>query len=478
VGDADGDGRLDVFVSDLNAGQFALLAGHGNGSFGSGRNYPAGPYPNSLATGDFNGDGHADLACVNTGGSANSVSVLLGSGIGTFGPAVAWGTGYWPFAVAVGDLNLDGLPDLVVTNDGGGSVSVLDGQGNGGFATHRDYGANENPVGLAVGDVNGDGRPDVVVTNINANMVTVLAGNGHGALGEQGNHYCGVAPTSVAIGQVDSATPPDLIVANDQSGFTLALLRGTGAGGFGAANFYGTGGYAFGLAVADLNGDGKLDYVAPDYAGGFVSVVLGDGLGGFGTRTDYAVNSQCHSVAIGDLDGDGHLDLVAANGGARTVTFLPGVGDGTFGPRQDYGTGEQPIDLVLVDVNGDGRLDVVTANASGADISVLENTIGLTAVIPQPPAGTLRVGRARPNPTAGAVELTFSLPRAAEVTLAVFDVAGRRVRATSAGRLEAGLRTLRWDARDAAGAPVRAGLYLCELRAGEERAIWRVAVTR
>ena len=99
------------------------------------------------------------------------------------------------------------------------------------------------------------------------------------------------------------------------------------------ANYHSTGGFALDLAVADLDADGNLDFVAPSFDT-FVSVVLGDGQGGFGGQSDYVASEQVEGVAVGDLDGNGTLDIVTVSALTSTVTFLPGFGDGTFGPPQ------------------------------------------------------------------------------------------------------------------------------------------------
>jgi hypothetical protein len=104
VGDFNGDGKLDLAVAIGGAGTISILRGTGTGSFGAKVNVTAGGFP---AVGDFNGDGKLDLAAVANGG-ANSVSILLGTGTGSFGANTEFGTGSIPEAVAVGDFNGDG----------------------------------------------------------------------------------------------------------------------------------------------------------------------------------------------------------------------------------------------------------------------------------------------------------------------------------------------------------------------------------
>jgi len=119
-----------------------------------------------VAVADLDQDGRLDLAVANNG--ANTVSVLLGHGDGTFAPRVDFATGEMPDGVRVGDLNGDGAPDLVVANyqvQFGGSVSVLPGRGDGTFAAETEYPTGWGPTTVALGDLNGDGKLDVVTSN-------------------------------------------------------------------------------------------------------------------------------------------------------------------------------------------------------------------------------------------------------------------------------------------------------------------------
>src|SRR2546422_886081 len=140
--------------------------------------FPVGTHPQSVAVGDFNGDGRPDLAVANFG--SNTVSVLLGIGDGSFQPARTFAAGTSPLSVAVGDFNGDGRPDLAVANFGSNTVSVLLGIGDGTFQPALTFAAGTQPVFVAVGDLNGDGRPDLAVANTGSDNVSVLLGIGDG----------------------------------------------------------------------------------------------------------------------------------------------------------------------------------------------------------------------------------------------------------------------------------------------------------
>ncbi|MEJ2359278.1 MAG: VCBS repeat-containing protein [Deinococcales bacterium] len=127
VGDFNGDGKPDLVVANASDATVSVLLGNGDGTFQTQKTYTVGTYPDSVAVGDFNGDGKLDLATAN-GGSSSSVSVLLGKGDGTFPKAVSYTAGSSLYSVAVGDLNGDGKLDLATANQGSSSLSVLLGQ--------------------------------------------------------------------------------------------------------------------------------------------------------------------------------------------------------------------------------------------------------------------------------------------------------------------------------------------------------------
>jgi Bacterial Ig-like domain (group 3)/FG-GAP-like repeat/FG-GAP repeat len=179
VGDFDQDGNLDVAVSNSDDGTVGILFGNGDGTLRPQVTYAVGTAPNTLAMGDFNGDGFLDLAVTNFG--SNTVTILLGAAdkSGNFSvqaPAVAVGTN--PVGIAVADFNGDGFTDLAVTNSGANSVSILLGKGDGTFQPQVAFTGNigNSPYPVAVGDFNGDGLPDLAIANYADTTASVLLG--------------------------------------------------------------------------------------------------------------------------------------------------------------------------------------------------------------------------------------------------------------------------------------------------------------
>jgi hypothetical protein len=370
-------------------------------SFNSG-----GSGPNSVAIADVNGDNIPDLVvanwCTDSTCTASSVAVLLGRGDGTFQPAVTYGSGgLIADSVAVAQLRGTGHPvDIVVANCGStgstcanGNVAVLLGVGNGTFDTAVPYtlGA-DGATSVAIADVSGDGIPDLLVgTGSTAGgLVSVLIGEGNGTFHSAVTYGSGgVNPLALAVADVNGDGKPDVVVANQCADDTctssnVGVLLGNGEGTFGTAATFGSGGlFSDGVAIDDLNRDGKLDIVVANSSSsstvddGNVGVLLGNGDGTFKTAVPYLSGAfGAASVAVADVNGDGKKDLVVANcsatvssctGGGGTVGVLLGYGNGTFQTAVTYlSGGSTPFGVAVADVNGDGRPDIVAANCGGA----------------------------------------------------------------------------------------------------------------
>jgi hypothetical protein len=141
---------------------------------------------------------------------------------------------------------------------------------------------------------------------------------------------------------------------------------------FAAPKSYATGVWPSGLAVADVNGDGRADLATANYGEGAnsVSVLLNGGSGRFRDRREYVVGESPGSVAIGELNGDRKPDLAVANEETNSVSVLLNSGDGTFGRRRDYPTGDAPVSVAIGDLNADGRRDLAVANFVVPDVNI------------------------------------------------------------------------------------------------------------
>ncbi|MGI4873913.1 MAG: T9SS type A sorting domain-containing protein [Janthinobacterium lividum] len=352
VADFNLDGFLDVVTANLSDNTVTVLLNTGTGTYPSpGVTYATGDSPLAVATGDFNKDGYPDIVTANansrqvTSGTtlpnAGTITVLLNSGSGTFVTSGTYGTGASslttssattpvstasPAGVAVGLLNTDTYPDIVVTNADGGTVGVFLNTGTGTFPSAATlYTVGSYPIGVALGDFNLDGRPDIVTANSLGNTISVLLNTGTGTFGTQVAYAVGSEPSAVAVGLLNADTYPDIVVANT-SGNTVSVVLNTGTGTFpSSSTAYAVGSSPGAVVVADLDVDGDVDIAAANGNGNTLSVLLNAGTGTFGTQTAYATGSAPTGIATGLLSADTAPDLVTTNGLDNTISVLLGT---------------------------------------------------------------------------------------------------------------------------------------------------------
>ena len=267
--------------------------------------------------------------------------------------------------------------------------------------------AGGNAANVVVGDMNGDGRLDLVTAdygNNTGNTASVLLNTSTGttvSFATRQAFTTGVAPYGTALGDVDGDGRLDIVVGNYDSGngTTVSVLRNTTTAGTTTLSFapkadYTVGTAPSGVALSDVDGDGRLDLLVANQSSNTISVLLNTslmpGIVSFAPKVDYTVGTAPGNVVGADINGDGKLDLVSVNSGTGTVSVLrntgltPGVL--SFATKTDLTVGSGAINLAVNDLDGDGRFDIVTANngatGNGTTVSILRNTtpVGATTL--------------------------------------------------------------------------------------------------
>jgi hypothetical protein len=486
IGDIDGDGKLDLAITNYGDNSVSLIrntSGSSGVSFNSKVDFITGAQPGSIVIGDIDGDKKPDLAIANFNGSNISVlrnnptyfaptisSVnpsngmvgdtinIIGSGFNTisnnnivfigstkatvysatydhliisvpagatfapinvlntytnliassnqffnpifnpnkgsiyasdFSTKVDYGTGVNPQSTAIADMNGDGKSDLAVVNTNNNTVSILRNASNPNSVTLAgkvDFATGNQPYSVAIGDIDGDGKPDIAVANFSSNTVSILrntSNNGILSFASKMDFTTGTNPTSIAIADLDGDGKLDLAITNygDNS---VSVLRNTGA--IGAISFASklditTGSNPFSICIGDINTDNKPELVISNYGSNSISVLRNTGTSGFvsfATKLDFATGPNPWSIAIGDIDGDGKLDLTSANTSSNSVSILrnsSSIGSIGFASKIDFTTGSGPISVAIGDIDGNGKPDLAVANNGGSSnsISLLSN---------------------------------------------------------------------------------------------------------
>ena len=348
VADFTEDGKPDVLVVSETARVSALLVNDGTGNMLQSGTWATGAAPKRPASADFDGDGHADVALVNT--ADGTMMTFLGDGRGSFAiSAQQPGASVAPTAVAVGRFYEDGKSHLAVAGGAAGGVQLMRNLGDATFVPTTWIHTAANPVDLAEADVDGNGHADLLV--LHSGTLVVAKGHGDGTFTTTHFTVCN-SPNRVVPGFLDADGNIDIItVCSDGS---VNALLGAGDGTFQATVTYHPQGVN-GVAVADITGDGFTDVVTS--GDGRLTVAAGDGTGHF-TAANYAIITQGTAVAPVDLNGDGALDIVTGHPQFAVMSINDGAGHFAV-PAAMTLSRASATPLQTADVNGDGADDIV-----------------------------------------------------------------------------------------------------------------------
>lgn len=310
-------------------------------------------------------------AVLGTGSLGAAMRGVAWTGVNTNAPGVAGVT----FAAA--DLNGDGIPDLFV-EDYFGTYDVLLGNGDGTFTVvGSPFGPSSQTGSFVLGDFNNDGIADVAAINAAYDApntsITIFLGNGDGTFTvASSSPAIGLNPTAIATADINGDGNADLMVSQQTSSGSGEILffLGNGDGTFTqSSTAISTDYVAASIIPADLNGDGKIDFVVPNASTKGTGVYLGKGDGTFTEVGDSGV-PESSGIAIADLNNDGLPDLIVPGPNDGNLTAFLGNGDGTFtqAPASPDGILPQGSSIVISDLNQDGIPDVAYDNGTIAGV--------------------------------------------------------------------------------------------------------------
>jgi len=358
LADLDGDGKSDMVV--VNSGPNNMYVYHNIGtgtgisaaSFAAPQIYATGSGPHYIKIADIDGDGKLDVIVTNTSTSSNNISIFRNTstpGSITFAAKVNFGAGgSGPYDLGIADIDGDDKPDVVITNQNTTSFTVLRNKsvkGTLSFSSAATFSIGYIPLRLFTGDIDGDGKPDVATISYFSGFISVFHNTAtpgiinSSSFATPSNINLGAGITAINAADIDGDGKPDLLATNSNTNL-LSVYRNTSAPGtitFASNTDFGTDSTPEDIEVGDIDGDGKVDIIVANYGAGSLSIFRNAAVSGtisassLAGRVSFAAGTSPSGMAIGDLDGDQKPDIALVNGGASTVSIfrnypLPPVG--------------------------------------------------------------------------------------------------------------------------------------------------------
>lgn len=414
--------------------------------------FTTGNKPYGIAITDLDKDEKNDLAVTNF--DDNTVSVFLNQGssgsitTSTFAARVNFTTATQPSHIATGDIDGDGLVDLIISNEGGAAVSILRNTstiGNISFASKVDLSVGSgSPNSVKVLDLDQDGKLDITVSVYTSNKICVFRNTSTSGSISTDTRIDLTPSGGVSVRGMDAAdlngdTKLDLVCIDDFNAKMYVYENNASSGSITSGSFssavaFTTTTKPYSVEMADINDDGKVDILVNSNDGSKMSVYINQtGTGNistsfFTTSVDFTTpSSPYYGLSADDLDGDGDLDVSLASIGGSAVSVYENVTSGTFGTsslntKVDFSTAAITTMSAVGDVDGDGMVDLLANGATGNKVYVFRNTMA--------PAGINTFSQKNPiaiypNPVAEQLHVQFGEKTSA--TLQIFNSLGKLV---------------------------------------------------
>ena len=376
LADVNGDGRPDLLISDRASRMVSIFLNRGDGQFDHALDLHTRPDPRDVVGIDFDGDGRTDVAVICFQDSVVSVYFNRGMRSLDFTEPIDFPVGYGPISLVAGDLNDDKYPDLAVVNMWSESVTLLLNSGTGILIPSGEIYPSWRPVHATLADFDGNGTLDIAVSNSGSDDVSILLNRGNAEFEPAVNYPVSQWPLGIAAGDLNHDGKPDLAVATAWGG-SVSILTNLGSGIFSLKTDYPIAPYPYihwydsepdSVAIVDIDRDGDLDIAVTASEAVPLTILWNKGHGQFENLANYGYDRLYRSLKAADLDGDGRVDFVNSN------EYYPRVGvylnRFTPAPLADCDHNHVPdiCELAQHDCNANGILDACEiANGSAAD---------------------------------------------------------------------------------------------------------------
>lgn len=320
AGNLDGDPALDLVAANRDANSVSVRTGNGDGTFFVEDSFPTGTTPIAIGVGDFTGDDLVDVVTANQG--TFDASLLAGNGVGSLVGAgtLAIGTMLVPTDLSVVDIDNDGDPELLITENTSSTLLYYTTEG-GMVLPPTPLGVGMGVAAIHMADFSGNGAPDAITANAVDGGVSLLLSNGSGVLGAASSFTVGSGPIRVDAGNFSDDEFTDAVVANAAGSITLLVGNGR-VGSFGAPlPLVSAPGGIQALIAEDFDLDGDTD-IAVAGSDSMVHLYLGDGNSGVSLACSIALFSPPADIIAADLNEDGLLDLITANPTANGLSLI------------------------------------------------------------------------------------------------------------------------------------------------------------
>ncbi len=397
----------------------------------------------NLTAADFDADGKTDLGY--TDFSGNSFTILRNTsaaGASVFSSASFTITGLVnPVHIKAADMDGDGMPELVMPSETGNAVYVIKNNSTPGtlsFGSKTAYGVGSSPRQVAFADLDADGKLDFIVSNSGSSNITVMINMSSAGSISFGSFNLATlsTPEGVATGDLNADGKPDIAVTSNVSAGNVSVFLNntTSSLAFSPRIDYSTGANSFpwNITIADLDGDGKPELLNTNLGPNSVSVFRNTSSGSYSLAAPVflATTSSPRGLAIGDINADGKPDLVTANyfssSNFSALKNNSTTGTISFADYVSFPAGNGTGNIVLADMNNDGLLDVITANSASGSLSYFRNQLSVITSVSFPFENASRLQlHLSPNPAKGLLMITHPKEINKKAVIRITDATGK-----------------------------------------------------